>query len=316
MSDLAAQSEKLGANERGMLAELLSGFSKTAVQPVVLTSLTIGELGQEWYAGSTGYDPAFLGNDYLIPLPKLSPDLEEDVAILKDGTQILRYTHFSLLLSKSRRLAYYTAVNIDGDQLKTMPRNGDRWYFDPRIERKYQSGPELYERNELDRGHLVRRLDPVWGGDAQEANEDTFHFTNCSPQHKKLNQKTWLSLEDYILKNAGNHGLKVAVFTGPIFRSDDFLYRGEFQIPAEFWKVAVMIKDDGQLSATAYLQTQKNLIQDLEFAYGAYQTYQVPVAKIEDLTGLDFGELRNHDPIAHQESTIGRVITGPENIRF
>ena len=77
------------------------------------------------------------------------------------------------------------------------------------------------------------------------------------------------------------------MFTGPVFRVDDIVYRG-VQIPAEFWKIAVIVKKDGNLSATAYLQTQKNLIENLEFAYGEYKTYQVPISKIEAITGLDF----------------------------
>jgi endonuclease G, mitochondrial len=89
----------------------------------------------------------------------------------------LKYDHFSVVMSKSRRLAFFTAVNIDGNQLTSLDRTNDRWYFDPRIDRKYQSGPELYSNNDLDRGHLVRRLDPVWGQLANQANEDTFHFT-------------------------------------------------------------------------------------------------------------------------------------------
>jgi endonuclease G len=222
--------------------------------------------------------------------------MEQDLAPLSDGGTILHYTHFSIVMSKSRRLAYYTVVNIDGNQLIDIQRSNDQWFFDPRIERGYQCGPELYSGNSLDRGHLVRRRDPVWGEKAEEANRNTFHFTNCSPQHAFLNQKTWLELENYILDHAENDKLRVTVFTGPVFRTDDMLYRG-VQIPAEFWKVVVMVKADGTLSATAYLQTQKNLIENLEFAYGAYKTYQVPISHIEKLTDLQFGELRTHDPI-------------------
>jgi endonuclease G len=220
-------------------------------------------------------------------------------------------------MNKARKLAFYTAVNIDGARLRQIPRSGDRWYFDPRIDRELQSGPELYANNDLDRGHLVRRLDPVWGSEAARANEHTFHFTNASPQHRNLNQKTWLELEDYILDNAGRHDIKVTVFTGPVFREDDMLYRGRFRIPAEFWKVVAMVRPDGVLSATAYLQTQKNLLDDLEFAFGSYKTYQVPVERIEHLTSLDFGSLRSVDPLAGQESVFaGIVIEGPQDIRL
>ncbi|TKI12518.1 endonuclease [Bacillus wiedmannii] len=278
-------------------------------------SNTTGEvLGNEWHEGSTGYDSKFLGLNYEVPHPKLRSEFEQDIALQQNGEKVLDYTHFSIVMSKSRRLAYYTVVNIDGKNSKDIGRE-NQWHFDPRIDKQYQCGDELYANNDLDRGHLVRRRDPIWGDSAEEANKDTFHFTNCSPQHKDLNQKTWAELENYILNNAKNFNLKVTVFTGPIFRSDDMIYRG-VQIPAEFWKVAVMIKEDGNLSATAYLQSQKNLIDNLEFAYGKYKTYQVPVSKIEALTGLNFGELRNHDPINQLESTIGLVIETPEDIKL
>mgnify|MGYP003552509824 FL=1 len=276
--------------------------------------MIVEELSDSWYEGSTGYDTKFLGDNHEIPLPTFRSDIEQDIAQLKDGSIVLHYTHFSIVMSKSRRLAYYTVVNIDGNQLIDIERN-DKWYLDPRIETEYQCGPELYENNALDRGHLVRRRDPVWGDTAEKANKNTFHFTNCAPQHSNLNQKIWLELENYILDNAKNWNLKVTVYTGPVFRVDDIVYRG-VQIPAEFWKIAIMVREDGNLSATAYLQTQKNLIENLEFAYGEYKTYQVPITKIEAITGLDFGCLRNNDPINQFESTIGNVIETSGDIKL
>jgi endonuclease G, mitochondrial len=276
--------------------------------------LETAERDLEFFSRIRGYVPTFL--DVRVDLPQLSPTQLADVARRVDGRgHMLEYVNFSVVMSRSRRTAYFTAVNIDGKKKKTIKRGRDVWYFDPRLEREHQPGPDLYERNDLDRGHLVRREDPVWGRSAATANEDTFHFTNCAPQHKHLNRLSWLRLEDYILKNAVANDLKVSVFTGPVLRADDMAYRQVYQIPAEFWKVVVMVKPGKKLSATAYLQTQKNLIEDLEFAYGAYRTYQVPVARIEAITGLDFGPLRNHDPLAVLESTSpARVIGGEDDI--
>jgi endonuclease G len=312
-----SQAQKAFIDE--LLAAAPPGPAPAPVEPGTATQIEVATPALEWYASSTGYDPNFLGQ--IVPLPSLPKSRRRDLVRLLDrsGTE-LKYTHFSLLMSKARRQAYFTAVNIDGSVLKSETRKDDVWYFDPRIDQKYQSGPDLYQNNELDRGHLVRRLDPMWGDPWKEASEDTFHFTNAAPQHKNLNQRTWANLEDYILKNAGKFDLKVTVFTGPIFRADDLRYRGLFRIPAEFWKVVVVVKEDGKLSATAYLQTQKNLIADLEFAYGAYKTYQVPVALIEELSGLNFSALRQYDPLAasgeEEAASVGLVIENLEDIRL
>lgn len=265
-----------------------------------------------------GYDPDFLA--VRVDHPAISPDLGDvlaPVAGREDG--ILDYANFSVRMHRHRRLALYAAVNIDGANARNVRRSGDPWALDPRLEAEFQIGNELYARNKLDRGHLVRRLDPAWGDtfeDAEAATLDTFFYTNCAPQHKVLNQQLWLGLEDYILGNANVHDLRVSVFTGPVFRSDDRRYR-EFLIPEDFWKVVAMVDDDsGQLSVTAYLLSQRDFMNDLEFTFGPYLTYQIPVSTVEQQTGLDFGPLKQHDPLAEMETFDVRPLATLEDIRL
>ncbi|HWT02518.1 MAG TPA: DNA/RNA non-specific endonuclease [Pyrinomonadaceae bacterium] len=272
----------------------------------------------EDYRDREGYRADFLGaGARRVPLPTMTRKMAQDA--LKVASQpagktkgVLNYEHFSLVMSRKRKFAIYTAVNVDGNELRFIPRSKDSWAFDPRIPQAAQVGGELYSDNDLDRGHLVRRLDPVWGpGDvAKRANDDTFHYTNSSPQHKDFNQKVWNDLEEYILDNAGARDLKISVFTGPIFRADDRAYRGAL-LPREFWKVVVMVRGEtGELSATAYVLSQANLLTDLEFVFGQFRTFQVPVAHVEKLTGLRFGKLRDFDPKGPREG----VAAAPEQI--
>jgi endonuclease G len=271
------------------------------------------------YTNRKGYDPEFLGSGRRsVPLPELSDALVADAPTWgasgengagKDGGYVLPYHHFSLVMSKARKLARFTAVNIDGATEQRVKRDPDRWSMDPRIPVDYQMGEAIYVDNDLDRGHLVRRLDPAWGEIAKAANDDTFHFTNCSPQHGDFNRNAtlWAGLEDYILDHADNEEFKVTVFCGPLLEDDDPEYRG-VQLPRQFWKVVAMAKSPGLLSATAYLLSQESLIEGLEvapeeFTFGAYGTFQVPVGKIEQLTGLDFGALREFDPLGAAEAT-------------
>lgn len=281
---------------------------------IVNKEIKVIERDSHNYNNRNGYNANFL--EKKVPLPTIPNKLIDDVVKLKNSNnEELKYTNFSAVLSKSRGLAFYTAVNIDGSKLEQLERSNDVWYYDPRIEREFQYGPELYSNNDLDRGHLVRRLDPVWGANFKYANEDTFHFSNCSPQHKNLNQKTWLNMEDYILRNADVHDLKVNVFTGPVFNQNDLIYRGKYLIPSEFWKVVTIVKnDDNSISSTAYLQTQKQLIEGLKFVFGEYKTYQVRITKIESLTSLDFGNLRDFDPLSKIKDIPVKIINDEKDI--
>jgi endonuclease G len=207
------------------------------------------------YGTRRGYDPNFLGTaSRSVPLPGLSDAMEEDAAINREeggpSEHVLHYHHFSAVMSKRRKLAYFTAVNIDGAKREhEVERENDRWFLDPRIGKDEQVGEAVYAQNDLDRGHLVRRLDPAWGDSfeqAKVANDDTFHFTNCCPQHKNFNQNdtTWAGLEDYILDNAIAQDLRVSVFTGPVLSDQDPHYR-EVQLPRQFWKVVALVKEGG-----------------------------------------------------------------------
>lgn len=281
------------------------------------------------YADRQGFDPQFLGaGAWEVPPPTLSEELIPLAAINSLATgeprYILPYHHFSVVLNKDRHLAFYTAVNIDGASGLRLRRETDHWFFDPRVPRDHQTGEQVYRDNPLDRGHLVRRLDPAWGPSAAAAkiaNDDTFHFTNCTPQHHDFNagHTLWAGLEDYILDNADNLKFRVSVFSGPVFAADDDQYRG-VQLPRQFWKVVAMVKQGGALSATAYLLSQEQLIKGLEiapeaFSYGAYRTYQVPVRQIEDLTGLSFGSLVDADPLGREEAAIpAREVRRPEQL--
>ncbi|WP_341476135.1 MULTISPECIES: DNA/RNA non-specific endonuclease [Cryobacterium] len=155
-------------------------------------------------------------------------------------TRELPYTHFTILLDPVRRLAIATGVNINGDQLIDVDR-GDDWHLDPRIPNNEQTGEAVYAKNDLDRGHLVRRRDPVWGdaATAQQANADTFTYTNAAPQAGAFNQskELWLGLEDHVLTYAHTNKNRISVFTAPVLFEEDPVYRG-VRVLQLFWKVA------------------------------------------------------------------------------
>ena len=241
---------------------------------------------------SLGYDPTFLTAPVPLPVPPPSVVVRE-----------LAFTHFTVLLQPDRRLALATAVNLDGAELLDLGR-GDDWHLEPRIPPEEQVGPELYADNDLDRGHLVRRRDPVWGHPevAAQANLDTFSYVNAAPQAALFNQGEllWLGLEDYLLTHADANDLRLSVFTAPVLAPGDPVYRG-VQIPRRFWKVAAWAAagEGGvpALAATAYLLDQSEVLDPLLQSaaepppLGAYLTYQVPVADVAALTGLDLGPL-------------------------
>jgi len=266
-----------------------------------------------------GYKRTFLGSRNPVKLPVLSTSQKKDLVKFAGNKYVLDYIHYSVVMSKMRRFAYFSAVNIDGTKWVDNDRSGT-WKKDARI--KEQFGRELYnaDRSDFDKGHLVKREDPEWGDKttALSAGENTFIYTNCVPQHRKLNQEIWEELEKYILhKGAISNKLKVSVFTGPVLSDKDGIFvtrvnDAEVKIPNLFWKIITWVKSDGKTYAVGFVQSQEKYLVDdgiikkqpipskagarttadedffehIRFKDG--NTYQVRIEDIEGLTGLKF----------------------------
>jgi endonuclease G len=262
------------------------------------------------YKNRRGFNPRFLG--FPAPLPSLTNRTRREVLRVPGAPESnpyeLKYHHFSVIMNEQRRLAYVAAVNYNGAASKRYKRESvDRWFFDARVGEEFQAGDEFYAANDLDRGHLVRRLDAAWGRsllEAKRANDDTFHFTNCSPQHEIFNRSgiavqqgllLWGNLEDHIADNVSDERSRMSIFSGPVFHRNDRVYRG-LQLPREFYKIIVAKNRLGQPMAVAFLLSQKEQLESLEeFVVGDYKPFQVRIADIEKRTGLDFGAIRPFD---------------------
>ena len=231
------------------------------------------------------YDEQFLGT------PVAAPD---------DGTTRWDYTHFSLEMSASRRLARWVGWNIDGMRLfpsDSIPRSDD-FRLDPRLPADAQTGEEVYAGNDLDRGHLARRSDLLWGTleEAQQANHDSFFFTNITPQMNDFNQSgldgVWGLLENAVLEQANLERRRLTLFGGPVLTDADVVYR-DVLIPGAFWKVVVYVLD-GTLSARCFVLAQEV---DPLLPAGTlddFATYEVSLADLEALVSLSFDAL--HEP--------------------
>jgi endonuclease G len=241
-------------------------------------------------AGRIGYSPEFLGQR--VDPPTIDEALLDDTVQL-DGSEIIPYTHFSLALSKSRGFARWVAWNIDGGSLKKVSRKGVPFIKDPRIPAEFQNGDELYNGNRLDRGHLARRADLLWGplSEATNANNDSFFFTNITPQMDDFNQSSkdgiWGRLEDAVFADVDVQDLKVSAFGGPVFQDDDRVYR-ETRLPREYWKILAYM-EQGQFKSHAFLLTQ-NLNPFEAIDLDEFRVFQIGTAELEQRTQLRFAD--------------------------
>ncbi|MBA1144096.1 DNA/RNA non-specific endonuclease [Mesorhizobium neociceri] len=285
----------------------------------------------EDYRDRGGYDPAFLGDVFSVDMPTVIRGADDILEFQEDGVSKteLRYEHYSVIMSRSRRMCFLSACNIDGNQSKKSARVA--WKWDPRIPKEQQIMKECYGNPpKFSRGHMTRREDPGWGSPeiAKRGNEDSMHVTNVTPQMQAFNAPIWLALEDYALQHAREDAMKISVFTGAYFAKADPEMYG-VRIPVAFWKVIAFIHDDtGKLCATGYeMDQQQSLLPEEEFVFGAFTSpqlgtaTQVSIRSIEARSGINFGRLAAVDPLAGDEESVSAggaalPLLAMEQIRF
>jgi endonuclease G, mitochondrial len=175
-------------------------------------------------------------------------------------------------------------------------------------------------------------LDAQWGANkkvAKRNGDDTFHWTNCAPQHWQLNQgrKRWLGLEDYVIATFAKDTGRACVVNGPVFdaplshkaegghvvpdldgkRHKDPTFGG-VPIPKLFFKVIACEGEDGNLKVAAFLMSQEDFLQTMGsrlkgmppieeeiLTPAEARLYQIRLKDLEELTSLDFGPLVEFD---------------------
>lgn len=262
--------------------------------------------------GGAGYDSNFIGVE--LPLPVGATQKMKDDLVGADGGPIANYTHFSLAIRKSKRMACFVGWNIDGHITKPASKEAS-WEIDPRIPAKYQLDNTIYAGTKFDRGHIAKREDLLWGGAtvAKRANDDSFCYANATPQHEKFNRLApalWKSLEDEIFRQVSVAQQRIALIGGPIFSANDRQFTPSaapagfepVSIPKEFFKIVAYRDNASGVKVMAFRLSQASLVagklesltaESLELA--PFEMYQVSVANIETATGLRLAAFKQFD---------------------
>jgi endonuclease G len=271
------------------------------------------------YKNREGYDPEFLG--IRVDLPTVDDSRRGEMLKTSNGRdRVLKYHHFSVAMNEERRLQMWSAVNVDYSPERRSDRSRadfgtDTWIADPRIAGELQIDDDAFYRpaTKMDRGHIVRRDDNAWGDSEIEieyANSDTFHWTNCTPQHEAFNrenlQGVWGRLESHIKDELHAANNRASIFAGPVLdnaNDPEVAYeQGTVQYPLRFWKVIIVVGDHGALQAYGFILDQTAAVKRFGIEamdFRAFKRWQVSLDDISRETAVVFpDELRNADVLA------------------
>ena len=169
---------------------------------------------------------------------------------LAGGTNNYYITHkangivnFSLEYDVDRRHPRFVCFTFDDVTAPTVVKRTNAWGWDPQIPSQY-STEELFKRSGYDRGHLVASHDRVY---SREANQQTFYYSNMSPQLPNFNQKYWSKLEKQVQDWGRNKGFRDILYVakGGTIRDDQVegtKVKGRIVVPKYYWMAMVVKK--------------------------------------------------------------------------
>jgi endonuclease G len=189
-------------------------------------------------------------------------------------------------------------------------RKNKRFYEEQSLPPYFRSRAHHYKSSGYDRGHLA----PAADFPSENEMEDTFCFTNVSPQYAKLNRGMWLRLEDFVRSTvkSTNQNEDVWVVTGPLWLpntikksasgEDQFGYEYNgigkvpslVSVPSHFFKVIVVvdksmstqdIESAGLKKFAAFVLPNEDVPENDR---DCLMNYAVRITDLEAVSGLEF----------------------------
>lgn len=249
---------------------------------------------------NTGYDNVSV-TGYEIPHLN-DQNVYADHYVTMDGVQILNY---ALEWDNTKRHANWVAFTFDTTTSADNVKRTDAWSVDPKLPAEMQVQESDHKNDGFDKGHLCASEDRVY---LKEANEQTFYYSNMSPQLKDFNGGFWRKLETrvqtwgrstadgvydkvYVTKGGTLNKLlknfKGTTVNGgtPTTDANGFTIHG-LACP-EYYFMAVLSQKDDVFHAIAFLVPHKEGMTENPSS-DELKEYVVSVDKLEEETGIDF----------------------------
>lgn len=103
-----------------------------------------------------------------------------------------KVTSFSIEYDKSKKHSRWVAFRFDNLTKQQNVSRIDKFEPDPSIEEEYQRVQADFGKRGYNRGHICASHDRLY---SREVNEQTFYYTNMTPQTYDFNTGVWLDLE-------------------------------------------------------------------------------------------------------------------------
>lgn len=221
-----------------------------------------------------------------IELPALrsgANDLFLTHSTLLNGKKV---TTFSMEYDKSKKHARWIAFRFDDQSGQTNTGRSDEPFdVDPSIPPQFQRERADFGAKGYDRGHICASADRLF---SEEANVQTFYYTNMSPQKNRFNTGIWLDMEGVVRTWGRSNTFRDTLYVvkgGAIDKENQILeyISGDKTKPVpKYYYMALLCRKGEAYKAIGLWADQSNT------ARPKLSECVKTIDELEELTGLDF----------------------------
>ena len=209
------------------------------------------------------------------PIAVVSPrDLELPTIHPKDI--IVKHTGFTLCYNEPYEQAGWVAYELTSEETNRVVERSNRFIPDPNVPTGTADNSD-YAGSGYDRGHLAPAADMGWSAKTMQ---ESFYFSNMSPQVPSLNRGIWKKGEEMVRDWANLYG-SLYIVTGPVLEKGlPVIGPNKVAVPERYYKI-ILDYHPQRPKMLAWLMPNKASSESLRF-------YVVPTDSVETLTGIDF----------------------------
>lgn len=189
---------------------------------------------------------------------------------------IVKHLGYTLSYNEKHEQANWVAYELTAAETHKTVNRGN--VFRPDMAVKTGSATnEDYQGSGYDRGHLAPAADMEW---SEQAMEESFYYSNMSPQVPGFNRGIWKKLEEQVRQWAVDNKV-IYVVTGPVLENNlPTIGPDKVSIPRYYYKV-VLDYTEPELKGIGFIIPNASSTMPL-------QSFAVPIDSVEHKTGIDF----------------------------
>lgn len=199
-----------------------------------------------------------------------------ETPLLAEGEIYLKHTGYAFVYNETHEQAKWVAYCLTKKETEGLFERSDHFIEDPSVLTGTANNTD-YAKSGYDRGHLAPAADMRW---SEIAMDESFYYSNMSPQLPAFNRGIWKKLEEQVREWAIAMD-SILIVTGPILtESLPTIGINKVSIPKYYYKAILDFKGSHS-KAIAFVMPNQGSKEPL-------MSFAVSIDALEKLTGINF----------------------------